>query len=129
MTLLITPKYIRTPLQQLNSTTYIVKFTTTGAETGIGINNFRATSIGRLSYTNYTLYEYLPVISGNVLRPFKADKMYYRNQAVQKLYLGSRLLWELQSEPAEAEATFTLVARHGRRKHETILMFRLVNRI
>lgn len=92
MTLLINPGVIRTPLQQLNSTTYIVKFTATGAERGIGINNNRFSN--GLSYTNYTLYEYLPVISGNVLRPFVADKMYYRNQEVQKLYLGSQLVWE-----------------------------------
>lgn len=98
MSLYIAPEGIRTPLQQLNSTTYIVKFTATGTETGIGIYNSGA---GKgLSYTNYTLYEYQNQIKypDNVLRPFIADQMYYRNQEVQKLYLGSRLLWELVTD-------------------------------
>lgn len=111
MSLLINPVFNRTPLQQLNSTTYIVKFTATGRERTIGINNSGPTSAKPLSYTNYTLYEYLPVISGNVLRPFMADKMYYRNQEVQKLYLGSRLLWEREGglEEWSSNLSFALI--------------------
>lgn len=108
MPLYRTPGNIRTPLKQFNSNTYIVKFTADGTETGIGIANLGS---GRtLSVTNHTLYEYKE--PDNVLRPFMADKMYYRNQEVQKLYLGSRLLWELPSEPTVSEPTFTLVGRH-----------------
>ena len=85
--------YIETPLKQFNSNTFIVKFTADGTERSIGIYNRDA---GRpLSFTNYTLYEYKE--PDNVFRPFMADKMYYRNQEVQKLYLGSQLLWELQT--------------------------------
>ena len=94
MPLYRTPGNIRTPLKQFNSNTYIVKFTATGTETQIGIAN--SGSSRPLSYTNYTLYEYKE--PDNVLRPFMADKMCYRNQEVQKLYLGSRLLWELKTE-------------------------------
>lgn len=109
MSLSAIPGSIRTPLKQFNSNTYIVKFTATGAETGIGIYNVGTGK--RLPYTYYTLYEYKE--PDNVLRPFLADEMYYRNQEVQKLYLGSRLLWELQSESTGSEATFMLVGRHG----------------
>lgn len=45
----------------------------------------------------------------------QAEKVYLGNQEVQKLYLGSRLVWEAQSEPTVPEATFTLFARHGRK--------------
>lgn len=40
----------------------------------------------------------------------QAEKNYLGNQEAQKVYLGSRLVWELPSGP---EATFTLVGRHG----------------
>ena len=94
MPLYRTPGNIRTPLKQFNSNTYIVKFTATGTETDIGIANLGSSR--PLSVTNYTVYEYKE--PDNVLRPFMADKMYYRNQEVQKLYLGSRLVWELKNE-------------------------------
>lgn len=102
------PGNIRTPLKQFNSNTFIVKFTADGTETSIGIAN--TGSSRPLSATNYTVYEYKE--PDNVLRPFMADKMYYRNQEVQKLYLGSRLLWELPSDPVVSEATFMLAGRH-----------------
>ena len=108
MPLYRSPGNIRTPLKQFNSNTYIVKFTATGMEKGIGIANLGSGKT--LSITNYTVYEYKE--PDNVLRPFIADKMYYRSQEVQKLYLGSRLLWELKSEPDVSEPTFTLVGKH-----------------
>ena len=108
MPLYRSPGNIRTPLKQFNSNTYIVKFTATGMEKGIGIANLGSGKT--LSITNYTVYEYKE--PDNVLRPFIADKMYYRSQEVQKLYLGSQLVWELPSEPTGSEATFTLVGRH-----------------
>ena len=81
------------PLKQFNSNTYIVKFTADGTEKAIGISN--SGSGKTLSVAKYTVYEYKE--PDNVLRPFMADKMYYRSQEVQRLYLGSQLLWELKT--------------------------------
>lgn len=40
----------------------------------------------------------------------QTEKIYLGNQEAQKVYLGSRLVWELK--PVVLEATFTLVGRH-----------------
>ena len=39
----------------------------------------------------------------------QTEKIYLGNQEAQKVYLGSQLVWELQSDVSEA--TFTLVGR------------------
>ena len=42
----------------------------------------------------------------------QAEKVYLGNQEAQKVYLGSQLVWELPSESAVSEETFTLFGRH-----------------
>ena len=49
----------------------------------------------------------------------QAEKVYLGNQEVQKVYLGSRLVWELQSEPTGSEETFTLTGKYPDKPQNT----------